>query len=204
MGETRKGQKVKLKFKMADNSDKEIDCYITEIHSDRLFLTKPGELFNYIQYFDEGKELSVRIFTPIGVKIFDTIVLNSPLESDFVIEYIEDSLQIQRREYTRVELDLKVIIEKQGKGNLITHTVDISGGGLRFYCEESFEPDESVGVYLYLPFSIRSIQSKAIIIKNSHLPKNEHVLCFTEINERDRDKIIKQCFETQAAKYRED
>lgn len=204
MGEIRKGQKVKLHFKAADNSDKETDCFIKEIYSDRLFLTISQDILENIQHLEEGNELSVKIFTPIGVKVFDTIILNSPLEPDFVIEYIEDSPQIQRREYTRVELELKVIIEREGRDNLVTHTIDISGGGLRFFSQVDFEPNESVRVLLYLPFSIRSIKAQAIIVKNEHLSKNEYVLLFTKIDERERDKIVKQCFETQAEKYSQD
>ena len=203
MGEIRKGQKVKLCFTTVDNSDKEVDCFIKEIYSDRLFLTISQKISDYSQYLEEGNELAVRIFTPIGVKVFDTIILNSPLESDFVIEYIEDSPQIQRREYTRVELKTKVIIEREDKDNLVTHTIDISGGGLRFFSQESFEPEESVGVLLYLPFSIRSIQAQAIIVKNEYLQENQYVLLFTKIEERERDKIVKQCFEVQAAQYNE-
>lgn len=201
MGEVRKGQKVKLRFRTVDNSEKELDCFIKEVQSDRLFLTVPENFLNYIQYLDEGEELSARIFTPIGVKVFDAIVLNSPLETDFVIEYIEDSLQIQRREFTRVELETKVIIKREDKDNIVTHTIDISGGGLRFYSEAKFEPDEKVGVLLYLPYAIRSIQAEASIVENKYIPENHYVLVFTKIDENERDKIIKQCFDTQAAKY---
>lgn len=204
MGEVRKGQKVKLQFKTVDNSSNDVDCFIEEIYSDRISLTVSDYVLKYSQYFNEGEELAAKIFTPIGVKFFDTIVLNSPEESEFVIEFIEDAPQLQRREYTRVELETKVIIERKDADNLVTHTVDISGGGIRFISPVAFKSDEEVLVFLYLPFSIRSIQAQSVIVKNEHLGENEYVALFTQIDERERDKIIKQCFETQAAKLNQE
>jgi c-di-GMP-binding flagellar brake protein YcgR len=202
MGEIREGQKVKFEFKTVYDEDKEIDCFISGIYSDRLALTIPEEISEYSEYFEEGSEIAVKIYTPLGVKAFDTIILDSPLSSDFIIEYSENVSQIQRREYTRVELSAKIIVERTGHQNVVTNTIDISGGGLRIKYDGTFEPKEKVGALLYLPFSIRSIKAKAIVIQGSHLPKNEHILLFTEIDEHDRDKIIKACFDIQIAKYK--
>lgn len=201
MGEIRVGQKVKFHFQTVDGEDKEVDCFIRGVFSDRLELSTPDDIDDYEEYFEEGCELGVKIFTPLGIKTFDTIILDSPLESNFVIEYIENTSQIQRREYTRVELKAKIIIERTGQKNIVTDTIDISGGGLRIYYDGTFEPQEKVGALLYLPYSIVSIKAKGIILENSHLPKNEHILYFTEIAERDRDKIIKLCFDMQIARY---
>lgn len=201
MGEIREGQKAKLSFKMADNSEKEFDCFIKEIQKDRLSLDFSQEILSYAQYLEEGTELPVKIFTPSGIKLFDSIILNSPLESEFTIEYTENSIQIQRRAYTRVDLKTKVIIERTERTNVVTHTIDISGGGLRFFYEGDFEPKERVKFLLYLPFEAHSVQAEGIIINNEHLQKNEHILYFTEIKERERDRIIKKCFEIEAGKY---
>lgn len=207
MGEIRQGQKVRFHFQTADGEDKDVDCFIRGVFSDRLALTTPGNISDYEEYFEEGSELSVKIYTPLGIKAFDTIILDSPISSpfgsDFVIEYTEDVSQIQRREYTRVELKAKLIIERTGYKNIVTDTIDISGGGLRVYYEGDFDYQEKVGALLYLPYSIVSIKAKGVIIENTHLPKNEHILFFTEIAERDRDKIIKMCFDMQIAKYNE-
>jgi len=203
MGEVREGQKVKLRFKMDDNSDKEFDCVIKRLYEDRLSLKFPPEILDYSKYLDEGQELSVRICTPAGVKIFDAMILNSPLEQDFVIEYVQDPLQIQRREFTRGELETKVIIQRADYDNISTHTFDISGGGLRFFYDGSFEHNEIVDIYLYLPMEAKTIHGQGMILDKEYLPKTEHILLFTTIQERDRDKIVKKCFDVQAAMYRQ-
>jgi len=202
MGEIREHQKAKLSFKMADNSEKEFECQIKEVQKDRILLDFPKEMLDYAQYLDEGSEMPVKIFTPTGIKIFDTIILNSPTESDFVIEYVEDAIKVQRREYQRVNLETKLIIERGEKLNVVVKTIDISGGGIRFFCEESFENQEELNVLLYLPYELRSLKIQGSILKKGHLEKNEHVLLFTKIDEKDRDKIIKRCLKIQFDEYK--
>jgi len=201
MGEIREYQKAKLSIKTADNSEKEFDCLIKEVQKDRILLNFPHEMLNYAQYLDEGCELPVKIFTPTGVKVFDTIILNSPMESDFVIEYVEDAIKVQRREYQRVELDTKLIIERPDN-NVLAHTIDISGGGIRFYYEGEFEDHEKMSALLYLPYELRSIKLQGTLLSQKHLNTNEHVLLFTEIAEKDRDKIIQRCLKIQLEQYK--
>lgn len=200
MGVIKEGQKVKLYLSTVEDSEKEFDCSIKDVYVDRLVLNFPQEILDFSEYLEEGSEVPVRIFTPSGVKVFDTIVLNAPTESEFTIEYVENSTDIQRREYVRVQFQMKVVIEQGGYNkNIVTHTIDIGGGGIRFFYEGSFTPEESVKITLFMPED-RSIQAKGVMVENSHLPENNHVLSFTEIEERDRDRIIKKCFAIQLAK----
>lgn len=200
MGEIRENQKTKLLFKTEDGSEKELDCSVKKFDKDRISLNYPYDAMDYVDYLQEGDEVTVKIFTPLGVRIFDAVVLDSPLEPEFVVEYVENSTNIQRRSYPRINLKTKVIIEREENDNIVTHTIDISGGGIRFFYEGKIYPGEEVGVLLYLPYMIRSVQAIGVIMKNDNLPKNEYVLLFTEISERERDKIIKQCFEIQTTK----
>ena len=204
MGEIREGQKAKLIYKMIDDSQREVDCFIKEVHRDRLSLDYPAEVIDYLEYFSEGEELLVKIFTPSGVKVFDAVIINSPLERDFVIEYVDNPIKIQRRAYLRMAAETKVIIERTDADNIVTKTTDIGGGGVRFSYGGSFFPNESVGCLLYLPLEVYSVRAKGVIIKPLHLTADEHVLQFTEIDERDRDRIMKKCFELEAAKYKMD
>ncbi len=202
MGEIREDQKVTLYLKAGDGTSKELDCSIKSIQKDRLSLRYTDEVLDYAKHLEEGSEHPVRIFTPSGVKSFDTIVINSPLESEFVIEFVEDHIEIQRREYLRIELDTKIILETQKYGVVVTNTLDISGGGLRFFCDRPFQTGEIVKIMLYLPFQQNSVKAEGEIIDCEHIPEDQHVLVFTEIEERERDRIIKQCFDSQAELYK--
>lgn len=198
MSEIKSGQKTTLIFKTEDGSTKELNCLVKEFFVDRLSLRFPPETMDYIDYLLEGEEVFVKIFTPLGVKAFDAVILDSPLEQDFVIEYVENPMEIQRREYARVFLQLKVILETSKGEKIIGTTIDVSGGGLKFLYEGTIEPEQIVNITLYMP-EARSIQSKGVIIQNNHIPENEHVLAFTDIDEKERDRLIKHCFEVQLA-----
>lgn len=202
MGEIREGQKTKLLFKSAGGSEKELECSIRKIYTDRISLNfSKEEVKQYIDYLQEGDEVNVKIFTPSGIKMFDAIILNSPLEHEFIIEFVEDYIEIQRRKYLRMKLNTKVMIERD-KSNVVTHTCDIGGGGLRFFYEGSFEHKETVNCRLFLP-DMPSIPIQGIIVKDDRFKENEHVLVFTKIGENERDKIIKKCFEMQVNAYKQ-
>ena len=198
MSEIKENQQIKLFFKTADGSEKELDCTINKLYSDRLSINFPRETINYVDYLKEGDELNVKIFTPSGIKMFDAIILNSPLEADFVIEFVEDYIDIQRRKYLRADLKTKVIIQRADNENIVTTTLDIGGGGIRFFYEGPITHREKSSCFLYLPMYLHSITASGIILKDEHLNADEYVMVFTKIEERDRDKIIKKCIEVQS------
>lgn len=193
----KEGQKVKIIASLADDSKKEFDCLVKAINKESLSLEPRSGVFDIVGYLEEGSELKVNIFTPFGVKIFDSVILNEPEESDLTIEHVEDAEIVQRREYVRVEFYTKLVIEKAGVKPIIAQTIDISGGGVKFMADGVFDLDETVDATLYLPDPIPSIKFQAVVIKHSHFSPKQHVLVYTQISERDRDKIIKQCFEIQ-------
>lgn len=202
MSEIREDQNVKLALKTEGNLKKELDCQIKSIEKDRLSLIFQKESVGDLRYLEEGEEYSIKVFTPSGLRMFDAVVLDLPFDNEVVIEYVEDNIHVQRREYTRIFLETKVIIDRIDKESIVTHTLDISGGAIRIYYEGTFEPDELVTCRLYLPFQLSSINAQGRILFNEHLKKNEHVINFTSIRESERDKIIKKCFEIEIASYK--
>lgn len=195
----RENQLVKLFFKDAEGSEKELNCSIKKVFKDRISLIPPEETIDYVDYLQEGDDVSVKIFTPAGIKAYDAIVLNSPLENDFVIEFVENYIEIQRRKYLRMDYEAKVLIQV-GFTKVVTHTIDIGGGGIRFASETPFEPNQTVTCHLFLP-EVPVIQAQGIIIKEKHLKDDEYVIFFTKIDEKDRTKILQKCFALQVDRY---
>lgn len=204
MGVIRENQLTKLFFKTDDNSEQELNCSIKKVYNDRISLNFPKEIENYADYLEEGDDVNVKIFTPAGIKMYDAIILDSPMEGEFTIEFVEDYIkEIQRRKYIRADLNTKVILERGEKGNIVTHTFDIGGGGIRFYCNVPLEKGETIGSRLYLPKEIHSIVARGVILKEANMKPDEYVMMYTKIDERDRDKVIKQCLEIEAEQYKE-
>lgn len=193
MKDISENQKAILTFKLDDSTKREVNCIIKEVQNDRISLIFPDEMMVYADYFAESAEMPVKIYTPSGLKTFETIVINSPLENEFVIEFSENIVDIQRRAYPRASIDTKIIIERNERDNIVTKTLDIGGGGIRFSCNGNLYPNEEVGILLYLPFQIHSTKAKGVILQKEYLPKNECILVFTKIEDKDRNKIIKNC-----------
>ena len=197
MIEIQEQQKVKLVFGGVDGEEKVLHCSIKRLKGEQLYLTSFSSLEEYSEYLQEGEELNVTIYTPLGLKIFDSVILESPNDSCFAVEYVEDHEHVQRRSYVRAELCTKMVIEGGGKNGIQAQTVDIGGGGIKFLCYMIFENDEEVTATLYLPDGSQSIKFQGRIIKQPHLSLNQYVVAFNSINERDRDRLIKLCFEVQ-------
>lgn len=198
MGVIRENQQTKLSFKGKDGIEKELNCLVKGIYNDRITLQCSKEVLDNAEYLQEGDEVSVKIFTPIGIKLYDALIINSPLEGDFTIEFVEDYLkEIQRRKYLRVSYKTKVILLRE-KGNIIVYTSDIGGGGIRFSCDTAIRDGQVINCMIYLPPQITSVKAKGVILKDEHLAPDEYVLTFTKIDEFDREKIIKKTVELSA------
>jgi len=205
MKELRIGQKTRIKFYVAEEGKLiEIDCIIREIEYDRLLLIFPHNKMNYAKYLKEGNEVEVNIYTPNGIKILQSMIINSPLDDDFVIEYDEDAqdLQsIQRREYVRIPMSLDIVILKAGS-ELPTKTVDIGGGGIKFAAKDEFLLGDIVN------FRLNSspgefIDGKGRIINVQKFKNNSlYVMYFVDMTEWERDKIFKLIFKVEAGNIR--
>lgn len=190
MNEVREGHKAKLFVKIEDGSKQEIDCFVKEIHNDRLILSFSDEhldISEYAEYLDEGNDLSVRIYTKSGIKAFESLVLDFSDETSLIIDYSEENtVNIQRRAHCRIKFDTKICIERQNKKNVIGRTIEVSGGSIMFYIDEKFFPSEPVEFSLYIPDS-KAIKARGVILDVPHLSQNQYVVCFTQIGSKDRD-----------------
>ncbi|MBQ3311647.1 PilZ domain-containing protein [bacterium] len=188
-------EKAQIFFDGENDIEMELDCIIKNIFNDRLELEYPSDAPSTLkQYLCEGTPIDVKVFTPVGLVAFDSVVINSPEEESFVIEYAEDAAVIQRRNYSRYSLKTKLELESR-KEVFVASTIDISGGGIKFFSSEDLEPEQAVKGKLYL----RNFNTPAIfegeILDNPSLQPDEYTLAFTNIDEKERDKIIKTCFD---------
>ena len=191
----KKGQKVQIMF-YAGSKKQIIDTYIVESDSDRLILAFPESKKEFIPYLVEGTEIKAFIYTYTGIIIIDSIVFDSPFDSQIVIEYNENQQVIQRRKYTRIPFNMDFFIQKED-GNIKTKTVDISGGGIRFISQTPLCANDNYKVQLRLTFYKKMIKAEGIILKKRIYQENEYVLEFTIIDEKDRNQIIQECKEAE-------
>ncbi|MFH0703090.1 MAG: PilZ domain-containing protein [bacterium] len=199
MEELEQGQKIKLRFKISPVRFEEIVCSIKWVEYDRIALIYPENEQELAKYLYEGKELEIIIYMDKGVYVFDSIVIDSPFTVDFVIELPEERTKIQRREYIRVPIKLGLILNKTGH-KIKTATINVGGGGIRFKVNKDLKVNDIWSFKLCLPRNLGEVQGCGEIlytIKQDNTMAS--VIKFLNIEENDRNKIIKMCFEEEAS-----
>ncbi|MGN1125047.1 MAG: PilZ domain-containing protein [Candidatus Gastranaerophilaceae bacterium] len=187
-------QKAKIFFDGENGIEMELDCIIKDIQNDRISLEYPEDAEPLKKYLEEGVPIDVKIFTPTGLVVFESVVIDSPLDGDdFIVEYIEDTVVVERRDYSRSPLKTKLTLELN-KEVFIASTIDISGGGIKFFSKEELDPEQNVKGKLYLRNYNEPIEFEGVILDNPSLQPDEYTLAFTNIQEKERDKVIKTCF----------
>lgn len=196
MLELENGQKVRIKFNTHTISDIEISCTIKWYESDRVSLVFPEDQQQYIKDLPEGKEIEVVIYTNSGIFVFESIIINSPLESDFVIELPDEKKKVQRRDYVRAPAGLKLIIRREDT-QYETRTINVGGGGIRFLTEEKLDINELWNFSLFLSENtiITGLGRVLYTILKGKLMAS--VIAFTDIKETDRNRVIKFCLDEE-------
>lgn len=193
----KEGQLAKLKLILEDGSEQEWECVTDKIEEDRISLIVPRDNPEFTKYFQEGAEIAVSVYSQEGIIAFDSIIMDSAPDSDFIIEFSGEYTKIQRRKHIRAYLETKLVIERLTGQNQITSTVDIGGASIKFVYDGQFRINEWVNSRLYLPFQTVSIRAAGTIVKKPHLLPNEYILLFNQIRDDDRQQIIDKCLDLQ-------
>lgn len=188
----KKGLKVQIEFNIGSKRTI-IDTYIITPESDRLVLSFPDEKREYAPYLREGSEIKAFVYTFNGIIIVESCVYDSPFDGSITIEFNEQHQIIQRRKYIRMPYITDFFIQRE-TNNIKSTTVDISGGGIRFFTDTELKAESIHKVQLRLTNHESMIKAEGIILKKNFYRPNEYVLEFMQIDEKDRDKIIQKCF----------
>lgn len=201
--------------------EKAISCYIRAVYPDRILLTQPQDWEKHLDILQEGEEVRTKVFTRAGVLLYTALVLTSPENDEFTLEYNEESAQImQRRVYTRVPMETIVDCEYDElvkDNNNLDHekmvefatqlqceferytveaeTVDIGGGGLKIESKQELPYDKTITFKINLFDDI--IIAQGVLVPKTNLPPLQYGVKFTKIKEEDKDKIIKICFKIE-------
>lgn len=167
--------------------------------------TKTGKL----KRLYPGDQLSAYFITDGGVKnYFNTEVLGFREETiRLVIIKPPDPDQVtkvQRRNYLRVPAMLEVAIKLQNKLQITAMTDDVGGGGLSFVTEDHipFRQSESISGWLLIHYRNGGLdhmqfQAEVVRIKDLEAGKKLVMCSFTDIQDTERQKVIRYCFERQ-------
>lgn len=84
--------------------------------------------------------------------------------------------------------------------------VNISGGGLRFFCNDDFKKGDQLVLKTFLPTHAHVIRIKCEVVRSAPSPdgRNEVAVKYLDMDESTRDKIIKYIFAKQRKMLRTD
>lgn len=115
----------------------------------------------------------------------------------------------QRRNYLRINTNVEIAVKlNDGVRNyhFLARTVDLSGGGLSFTCDDSYRLREldKINVWISLPSKTATVSHAYGILEvvrckiPQELGKEQQIFTkFLHINESDQAKVVRACYERQ-------
>lgn len=156
-----------------------------------------------------GDELSTFFIAQGGVKHYFTTSVTGFKED--VIRLVElrkpdpeAITQVQRRSFLRVLAELEIAVKLTDQIQFIGLTEDVGGGGISFFCEGHIPLGVSatISCWVLAPFkngNIEHIPFTGEIVRVKLLDSGKQLVMvkFIEIADRERQKLIRFCFEKQ-------
>ena len=200
-----------MQMKVLDEEEarQEYKSRIADISETELMIEVPlNENTGRLKKLAQGDELSAYFLSEEGYKhFFSTTVLGF---REDVIRLVrirkplqEDITRTQRRSYLRVTADLELSLQFIDGSYLIVNTDDIGGGGISFLTDNDpkISLEKPMSCWLLLPMrggKMEHVHFKGEVIRMK--PLENKTLCmlrYTEIADKERQKVIRFCFERQ-------
>lgn len=193
MGLFQENQKAKIIFE-ADDKVVEMDCYIEKIYYDRLKLSLPKAANRYNPYLKTGNKIVINVFSHVGILIQDSIILTSPQEKEFTVEYDMDAVRIEnRRRIKRYSANCDLVIFRPLLGNIETQLIDLSTSGLKYYSDIPLEAGAEYDCKLMLRPTDAKILFKGKILDNKGLPAGVYRMYINKISYKEKQMLLDYC-----------
>ena len=124
MGLIQVNQKAKIIFE-ADGHSIELDCTVDEVLFDRLRVVFTKSFMRYLDYLEVGNEILVKVFALQGIIQFHSMVIASPMEKYFEIEYDEDAINLEMDYSSKIDKLDNLIIKRPLLGDISTKIVNM-------------------------------------------------------------------------------
>ncbi|TXK76568.1 flagellar brake protein [Paenibacillus sp. N3.4] len=156
-----------------------------------------------------GDELSTFFLSQGGVKhYFTTSVTGFKEDVIRLVELrkpeLEAITQVQRRSFLRVLAELEIAVKISDQIQFIGVTDDVGGGGISFICDGHIPLglNANISCWVLVPYKNGSIEhipftGEIVRIKKLESGKQLAMIRFIEIADRERQKLIRFCFERQ-------
>lgn len=183
------GQNVAL-FLKKDLSFVEILCKIEQVFEDRLVLALPKYFMRYIELLQVGCKLTAKVISPFGTLDFNSVVISSPLEENFSIEFDKNAYNLSPNgEKQSLQVFDDIEIKYSGK-TLHLKTLEISPTEIIFSSKEKFKVDDIIEASIYLPNNYGIIKFKGIISDFDKSYPDEYTAKYISMDEQNRKLLL--------------
>ena len=183
------GQKLSIIFEK-NESMVEMACTIESVLEDRIVIELPPYFMRYIEFLQEGCDLTIKVFSKLGTIDFNTVVITSPMEEEFSVELDYNAMKLTPGEELPVLKALEIITMNKEDESWTVKTFEISTQYLKFFSERSFQLDEVYECELNLPESYGIISFTGIITDVDPVYENEFTITFRTMTEVDRQTLL--------------
>lgn len=184
------GQKISIYFQKGENLV-EISCLITKAYEDRIVVELPQYFMRYIEFLNVGQRLTVKVFSKIGTVDFNTIIISSPLEDDFMIEYDRNAIKLTpTSEIPSVEAIESLNIKLPDSNILREKTFVLSTEYIKFYSDHSFKVNDTFEGELILPKNYGIINFTGTVTEVDPVYDNEFTASYSNMIEEDRQALL--------------
>lgn len=169
-------------------------CIVTDIFDDQSFQVKLSSKEN----FSAGDAVDLFATAGSGVLFFSSSLINSD-NNTLIVSKPKNVTVIQRREYTRVEINKNILIDNEDKKIRAT-IVDISAGGMRLLSESEMSQNKDYQVNFSLESNL-SISCKFRPVRISFLNDEKKYSIpgkFKLIKNIDRVALMQYCMKKQS------
>lgn len=152
----------------------------------------------YLEHSSQEKKFKIeqRVKTKIicknGVYTFDSVIKSlNPLNEIISISPTEPIKVINRRRFQRFSVKKRIIVEYRRK-RVEGKTINISEGGLAFYCKELFPMDEPISIYFW-DDQQQFYHNAKVEIRNIFIDENEikYGVMFKEISQSNYNMLVR-------------
>jgi c-di-GMP-binding flagellar brake protein YcgR len=188
-------------------------CRLVDRVREYLFIDYPiNDKTKKVAFFHDGTEFSASFNgKDQAVYLFQTQILGRKKAKIPMLVIkdpgLEKYIRIQRRQHVRVDATIDVAVHPKNNefAPFVSVTADISGGGIALVLPKSHNIPVGKEITCWLCLHMQTGEIKYItvdchvirIISTKDSPREKASLQFIEINENDRQIIVRYCFERQ-------
>ena len=183
------GQKLTLFFKK-DSNMVEMTCEIEQVFDDRLSLLLPQYFMRYIDFLQVGSKLTAKVFSKVGTIDFNTLVISSPLEDNFVIEMDYNAICLTTGDEIPVINAIETLEINSEEVNLNLKTFEISTNYIKFNSKTKLEINDTFDCVLKFPKDYGIINFSAIVTEIDPIYDTEYTAVYTTMTEQARQSLL--------------